>query len=98
MNITKHAYKKAKQVFGLNKSGIENLFRKALSSGLMHGDTKGHLQKWINSRYFVNETANNMRVYGEYLFIVNDKTVITLYILPNNLKKLAKKLIEQRDK
>lgn len=87
--ITEHAYHRAKERLGFDKHAIEKIADKAFSEGIKHGKAKGRLRKYIDSIFFQYRTANNIRVYGENIFLFNGNTLITVYQLPQNLKKLA---------
>lgn len=85
--ITNHAYDRAKERFKLKSQSLDKLAQRAFDGGTKHGDTKGRLNKYITKLWFEHKTANNVRVYGEYLLIFADSTLITLYHLPNNLRR-----------
>lgn len=90
MTITDHAYERAKERLSLNKAALERLAVKALEQGKKHSDTKGQLKKYIDGLWFRHRNANNVRLYGENLFLFVDNTLVTVYQLPNNLRKHMK--------
>lgn len=88
--VTEHAFEKGKERLSLNKKSLEKLANLAFDKGLKHADMKAYLKKYIDKMYFRNKKANNVRVYGEVLFIFVEDRLVTLYQLPNNLKKYIK--------
>lgn len=90
IHVTEHAYEKGKERLSLNKKSLEKLAIKAFEKGLKHADMKAYLKKYIDKVYLRNRTANNIRIYGEVLFIFTDDRLVTLYQIPNNLKKYTK--------
>jgi hypothetical protein len=96
MEITKHAYQRAKERCGLNKKAIDHLLPIALEKGLSHKETIGSLNKWVSGVYLRYGNGSNMRVYGEYLFICDHKALITIYKVPNNLKMQARILLKKK--
>ena len=70
---------------------------KAYLNGIQHGETKGNLNKWVTSLYFVNRRANNIRLYGDKAFIFADNVLITVLQVPSNLVKEVKRLKNSRN-
>jgi len=86
--ITDHAFDKIKERMGFKKKVAIKMTKMAIEKGLSHKDTKGRLNKYITSLWGYNKNANNIKIYGHYIFIFSGNTLITVYLLPNNLKKL----------
>ena len=88
MRITKHAYKKAKQRMRWNSHVVEKMATIALKNGKKHEDCRSfllkHLDKLSETHNFV---ANNMRIYGQDIFLFKGTILITIYRLPNSLIK-----------
>lgn len=91
VTITGHAYDRAKERINLNRKAIDKIADKAYNEGIKHGDCKGRLRKFIDKLYLEYRSANNIRIFGEFIFLFSGNTLITLYRLPNDLKKLAEK-------
>lgn len=85
--ITEHAYGRAKERLGWNTSALIKMAEKAYLEGIKHGDTKSSLKKYIDKLWFDYKKANNIRIYGENIFFFSGNILITIYQLPNNLKK-----------
>lgn len=90
MVVTKHAQKRLKERCGLSKKAAERLANLAYEHGMKHSETTGNLRKWVVSQYFYNETANNIRLYGDKAFIFRGYTLITVLQIPHNLVKYVK--------
>lgn len=90
--ITDHAYDMAKERLGMNRTSFEKISAKALEFGVKQSDSAGNLKRYIDSKYFAQKSANNIRIYGENLFIFSKQTLITVYQIPNNLRKSALKI------
>ncbi len=90
IKITDHAYERAKERLSLSKSSFERFAEKSYSEGIKHSDTKGTLNKYITKIWSQYKTANNVRIYGEIVFLFYDNTLITVYQIPSNLKKYVK--------
>jgi len=88
MRITKHAYKKAKKRMKWKPHVLDKMAAIALNEGKKHEDCRSfllkHLDKLSETHNFV---ANNMRIYGQDIFLFRGTILITMYRLPNSLIK-----------
>ena len=90
IEITEHAYERAKERFSLNKAALERFANSAYKNGIKQSDTVGQLKKYIAKLWHKYKTANNIRIYGEIIFIFCDNRLITLYHIPNEFKRVLK--------
>ena len=90
-HTTYHAEDRAKERCGLNKKSTERMAKIAYEKGLKHSDCSGRLHKYITSLYFYNQSANQIRVYGDKVYIFHNEILITIMNLPNNLKSIVNK-------
>lgn len=97
MQITNHADDRLKERCGLNKKSKERMVQRVLDKGIKHSETKGRLNKWIISLYFYNKMANNIRIWGNQVYIFTGEKLITVINIPNNLKKELPKMVSRRD-
>lgn len=96
LTITKHAYRRAKERCGLNQKALKHLISIAETKGLRRKDLNGRLEKWvsgIDSRYVHN---SDMIIYGEFLFIFSLGSLVTIYLVPNELKNQARILSKKK--
>lgn len=91
MIVTKHAQKRLKERCRLSKKASERLANIAYEQGMRHNETTGNLRKWVDSLYFYNETANNIRLYGDKAFIFCDYKLVTVLQIPHTLVKFVKR-------
>ena len=88
MEITQHAYDRARERLGLNKKSFKKMVERALISGRKVNTFKGTIKKYLDKLSITYKTSPV--VYGEYiLFFVGEK-LITTYQLPSTLKKYLK--------
>jgi hypothetical protein len=59
----------------------------AAVKGIEHKDTVGRLNRYLSKLYFTERKANNIRIYGEHIYLFHDSTLITVLLLPNIFKK-----------
>lgn len=96
MSVSKHAEDRLKERCGFNKKTSERMAQKAYEEGITHAETKGRLNKWVTGLYFRNETANNIRLYGDKAYIFCDKTLVTIIQIPASLMKNLKDMVKER--
>lgn len=96
MEITRHAKKRLKERCGANKSSSERLVEIAYEKGLKHCETSGRLRKWIDSLRFYEQGANQIRVYGDKLYIFRDTRLITVLQVPNDLISIVQKQLKKK--
>lgn len=109
IEITDHAYDRMKERLGLNKKAAMKIAAIAYSYGINHADTTGNLYRYISSQAAAyRHRGFCLRIYGEAVFcFVNQKgpasedrctTLVTVWELPQNLKKRALGLQRKRKK
>ena len=84
---TNHAFSRAKERLGLNKSGLNNLMHKAEREGRDRSMVRGGLRNYMNDLWAKNQTADNIKVYGENIFVFDGRVLITLYPVPKKFRK-----------
>lgn len=85
MIVTKHARYRMQQRCGIGKNSVNKMAKKVYRLGIRHAETSGNLQKWVDSLYFYNRSANQIRLYGDTAYIFHDQKLITVIKVPANL-------------
>lgn len=94
MYISRHAAERLKERCGLNKKACERMAQKAFDEGIRHSQTKGRLNKWVTGLYFRNESANNIRLYGDKAYIFCGDLLVTVIQIPVGLMRDFKEMIK----
>lgn len=89
IHITEHAFLRSKQRLGWNRNTTIRMVEKAASDGLTHAETTGRLNRYISKQYLLERKADNIRIYGEHIFMISGNTLITILRLPNEFKKIV---------
>ncbi len=89
--VTKHAYKRMKERCGYNKATCQRMAEKAFSEGVSHTDVSGRLDKYFYHLYCYDFSANNLRIYGEFVYVFSNHNLVTVMLVPNELKEGVKK-------
>jgi hypothetical protein len=91
ITITDHAFQRAKERMGFDRKATERIAMKAFVAGKRHTQCKGQLKKYLDTLYLQYQVANNMRVYGEAIYLFANNRLVTIYNLPNEYKSISKK-------
>lgn len=93
MRVTQHAEQRLRERCGFNRKTSERMAKRAFDNGIPHCKTKGQLNKWITSLYMKNKNANNIRLYGDMVYIFCDGTLVTVMHIPYSLRKNKEQMI-----
>ena len=88
MIITPHAYSRAKERCGLNKSAFNHMLEKALINNWSHADAKSQLHKYITALTMKHKFNFKVLLHDKYMILHTNDTIITVYQLPNTLLPL----------
>lgn len=97
MVVTKHAQRRMKQRCGVGKSATQRMAKKVYDLGMTHSETTGNLKKWVDSLYFYNRTANQIRLYGDKAYIFHNQKLITVVQIPHSLVQYVKRRERRSD-
>ena len=89
-HVTRHGEQRAIERLGLKKKSVQRMAERALDKGIRHSDTKSSLNRYLTKIYLNYEKANNIRIYGQGIYIFNDEILLTVYDLPNKYKDIHK--------
>ena len=91
MIITRHGDFRTRKRVGVNRSAVKKLARKALVNGISRHDTHGSLRRYLDYLYHYNDSAVNMRIWAEKIWIFTENNIlITVLDLPQRYKNRAR--------
>lgn len=90
MKLSNHSKGRGNERLGLDTKSFEKLATKALEQGIKHSDTTGSLNRFITSLFMNGHKANNIRIYGEFVYLFCNELLITVINLPNQYKAAVK--------
>lgn len=88
--ISEHAMQRLKERNGWNKETAMRMLKKVCDKGKRETEIKGYLSKWIKDKISNNNKGDYYILYGEYLYVFNYKTLVTVFNVPKKTKVLAK--------
>jgi hypothetical protein len=86
--ITHHAKLRARQRFGWPEESLSRTAR-AFYVGLREPQAKGRLRRYFSSVWTTYKKANNVSLHGEGLFVFAGSTLLTVWQLPLELRRLG---------
>lgn len=85
--VTTHAKKRLKECCGINKQSALRMAEKAFKEGISFDNAGELLQKYISSVYLKHDKmCNNLRIYGNTVYVFDNQTLITVYPIPENIQ------------
>ena len=97
LQVSRHGERRARQRVGLPKKSVERMAGVALTEGIGYGNACGALKAyigWLYKRYDGN--GNNIRIYGDKVWVFHDVVLITVLNVPGKHRKAAKYQQEKR--
>jgi hypothetical protein len=88
--ITKHAFKRAKKRLSFTTGVLKKMATRAYESGINRAETKGFLHQYVDRLCAAEHATNNIRIYGDILYLFVDNILITLYPVPSAFRKLLR--------
>lgn len=94
--VTRHGDRRTRERMGVPRSAVKRMAERAMTDGISRHDCSGSLRRYLDSLYHYNETANNIRVWSEKVFIFSDNYLITVLDLPTRYRNVANSLISKK--
>jgi len=86
VSVTSHAAKRFKQRCGLPKKACQSHAQTAYDKGFKHADAKGRAKRYMDRLFLDYRKANQMRVYGEFIYLFSGTVLITVINLPRHVR------------
>lgn len=77
--VTRHAADRMRERGGLNRKSIQRIANQIYFNGYPIERTKGRLRKWMYKISKSNPSAQNLRIYGDKLYIFSNDVLITVF-------------------
>lgn len=87
--LSVHASIRGEERLNLSPQSMARLADKALDIGFPRNQFSGSFGRYLDALYFKYRRANNIRIYGEHVYLFHDTTLITLFPVPREYKKVA---------
>lgn len=97
MYVSRHADERTRKRMGVPRSAVRKLAAKAMSEGITRYETHGPLRRYLDALYHYNETANNIRVWGDRVWIFSDHTLVTVINLPQKYRNRANGILQNKN-
>lgn len=95
--VTDHAEERFRERVKLPRRVVTKRAALALERGITHAEATGPLRRYFDMLYSQDGAANNIRVYCGTVYIFYYDTLLTVFPLPQRLRKIAEK-IQRRKK
>jgi hypothetical protein len=86
VSVTSHAKRRLKERCGVSKNSAMDMAERAFNRGISFENASTDLKKYISSVYIRHEKiGDNIRIYGNMVYVFDNRTLITVYPIPGNL-------------
>lgn len=93
--VTGHAQSRLKSRSGLNKKSVNRIADRVLDRGYHRTELNGNLRLYVDCLYRNNgKKADNIRIYGDKVYIFIGTTLITVLQIPSKLTQNMRTMIE----
>ena len=90
LQVSKHGAKRVRERVGLPKRAVERNAQRALEEGIGYREATGTLRRYISWLYELYDgNGNNIRIYGDKVWIFHDAILITVLNVPGEHRKAA---------
>ena len=86
VSVTNHAAKRFKKRCGFPKKACQSHAQTAYDKGYRHVDAKGRAKRYMDKVFLEHRKANQMRVYGEFIYLFAGTVLITVMNLPKSVR------------
>ena len=103
VSVTSHAKRRLKERCGVSKNSAMDMAERAFNKGISFENASTDLKKYISSVYIRHEKiGDNIRIYGNMVYVFDNRTLITVYPIPvnllNEMERIAASIDEAADK
>ena len=78
IRVSSHASERIKGRMGIKRSAAHRIAMIAWDKGLTHKECTGPLEDLVTAMFSKSQTANNIRVYAQKVFLFANETLITV--------------------
>lgn len=86
VHVTEHAFDRGKERLGLSRSAMERQASRVFEVGRKPRDFKGRFRRYLDGLQ-ITHRSNGIRVHGETVFVFDDTRLVTVFRVPNEIKR-----------
>ena len=94
--VTRHGEQRIRERIGVKKKGCRRLADKVLQKGIRPDETTGHLNLYLNGMLEVKNGVNQIRVYGDKIFLYENIRLVTVKQTPREYMKIILQLLKEK--
>jgi hypothetical protein len=88
--VTDYARHRCRKRLGIPASASERMAAKAKAEGIPRTELSGGIRRYLDSRWVRHGRKNDIRVYGQDVFIFDDNRLVTAWPLPSRYRSYKK--------
>lgn len=96
LTVTIHGKHRMHQRCGIKSKAVDRISRIAFENGLSRADVSGPLGRYLDYLYFYNCEADNIRLYGDKVYVFCKDVLVTVLDTPRKYRPIVNKLMDKR--
>lgn len=96
ITVTQHARHRLRIRGGRKGTNADAAAKRAFAEGITHSETRGSLNRYLTHLYFQHQSANNIRIYGNLVYLFRSVTLVTVLPLPVKYEAVCAKIRHRR--
>jgi hypothetical protein len=95
--ITDHAEERVRKRVGIPRKAVKKNAEIALEKGVTHKECSGRLKKYVDYLYLSHRRGNNIRLWGDHVYIFTTEKLITVFPIPKMYRNAVHKILSRRE-
>lgn len=96
VKVTAHGRKRIKKRCGVNMRGADRLANIVFVKGLKRTDIEGRCRYYLDNLYYsYNGQTDNIRVYGDKIYIFCGNVLVTVFNLPSKYMGMVNVIMKE---
>ena len=98
VHLTDHGRQRMRERLSLSGDAAQRAAQRAYDAGWLARDARGKLRRYLDGLFLKDRTRNaqGSRIYGDWVWVFDGKSLVTVWPIPNGLKSGLRKLRARR--
>lgn len=94
--LTTHSKQRMKERCGFKKKSKQRMAERVFLEGITPEETNGNLKKWLEAVTRKNTDINNLRLYGDKIYLFADRTLVTVFWIPKQFMSRVNQIAQKK--
>lgn len=94
--LTTHSKQRMKERCGFKKKSKQRMAERVFLDGITPEETNGNLKKWLEAVTRKNTDIDNLRLYGDKIYLFADRTLVTVFWIPKQFMSRVNQIAQKK--